>query len=520
MCDYPKDIVGEVWNGIGARLALSHPNVECGDVYVDGVELGIPEVNFDALTPPSNPTVNLDGHGIVVDQKYYPTDNPMQSLFIHTDVTDPNCALIPEATGQPVYTVVGLYQNKHWLHDPSFVSEENTIKKPKLDGGGKNVETTRSTTNEDYKVRCSNVPLNFMNEKGCILSYEPNTCASRDDDADSVELDLESAAFERIYSATSGTRYVYAAVGLRQSNESLPYDPPCTPMASSRWIPVDSCSAYSKTTVQENTAQIFTSLLQASVDTNVYMRDIAFPVATENCNAEDMNKTDFAVDVGGQCWLNVHQDHLSVFDFTDWVEHHPGGPLKIQQFADTSSENYNNFTLTFPWWHPMDRWHGFSENHRIELGRLGDKVDFRELPQGFVTEEIAEEFGAVAILQGQGPQVVCGSADEVANVPQNYGSYDYLGRGAFDRNSGVNETSPNLEEQRIMTWMDRALRGDDQLRQRTAWALSQKLVISPDNGVDDSYTEFYHVSFHELQIQHNFIPFLTLFSELCIQDLL
>ena len=431
----------------------------------------------------------------------------MQSLFIHTDVTDPNCDLIPKAIGQPVYTVVGVYQNKHWLHDPSFVSEENTIKNPKLDGGGKNVESTRSTTDENYKVRCSNVPLNFMNEGGCILSYEPNTCSTRDDNTDSVELDLEPGTFERIYSATSGTRYVYAAVGLRQE-EPLLYDPPCTPMASSRWIPVDSCSAHNKTMVQESTAQIFTSLLQSSVDTNVYMRDIVFPTATEACNAEDLNKTDFAVDVGGQCWLNVHQDHLSVFDFTNWVDVHPGGPLKIQQFANTASENYNNFTLTYPWWHPMERWHGFPnpnpESHRIKLGRLGDKVDFRELPQGFVTAEIAAEFGAVSILQGQGPQVVCGSADEVANVPQKYGSYDYLGRGAFDRNSGVNETSPNLDEQKTMTWMDLALRGEDQLRQRTAWALYQKLVVAPNNGVDDDYTEFYHVSFHELQIQHIF----------------
>ena len=82
-----------------------------------------------------------------------------------------------------------------------------------------------------------------------------------------------------------------------------------------------------------------------------------------------------------------------------------------------------------------------------------------------------------------GSGVVCGSPYEVANKhPADSGT---LGRGSFDLLTQYNRTSPqsqsHLVGQRETVWLEIALKGEDQLRQRMAWALSQILVVSPNS---------------------------------------
>ena len=88
--------------------------------------------------------------------------------------------------------------------------------------------------------------------------------------------------------------------------------------------------------------------------------------------------------------------------------------------------------------------------------------------------------------------VVCGSRDEVANVVELNGG---VNRGAFDAVT-TNQTTPNrqLAQQRLSVWMAIAMNAEDQLRQKTAWALSQILVISPFDISDSEVTESFVVS--------------------------
>ena len=43
------------------------------------------------------------------------------------------------------------------------------------------------------------------------------------------------------------------------------------------------------------------------------MRDIFFPFAGTTCDSGDVDSFDFKVQVGAQCWENVHPDHLQVY---------------------------------------------------------------------------------------------------------------------------------------------------------------------------------------------------------------
>lgn len=124
---------------------------------------------------------------------------------------------------------------------------------------------------------------------------------------------------------------------------------------------------------------------------------------------------------------------------------------------------------------------------RREVGRLGDFVDFRDFPDGLATEVVATAFDAGIGFQSLGPKVVCGSPFEVANDPTNYGEME---RGAFGAFLENNSTVFNeLRDQSLMTWMEIALKGGDNLRQRVAWTLSQILAVSPDSIEAEVTTE-------------------------------
>ena len=85
--------------------------------------------------------------------------------------------------------------------------------------------------------------------------------------------------------------------------------------------------------------------------------------------------------------------------------------------------------------------------------------------------------------------IVCGSPYEVASSPDpDTGSLD---RGSFDIATRFNKTLPQgqLETQKETVWLEIALHGKDQLRQRMAWALSQILVVSPFSIDNTKQTE-------------------------------
>jgi hypothetical protein len=73
------------------------------------------------------------------------------------------------------------------------------------------------------------------------------------------------------------------------------------------------------------------------------------------CPTVDQGTVGFTVaDPTGQCWRNVHPDHLTVYDFTPWTRSHPGNSQfrnPIKEFAEAGMSKLN-----FPSWH--EKWIG------------------------------------------------------------------------------------------------------------------------------------------------------------------
>ena len=92
---------------------------------------------------------------------------------------------------------------------------------------------------------------------------------------------------------------------------------------------------------------------------------------------------------------------------------------------------------------------------------------------------------------------MCGSPFEVASDPTNGGE---IRMGAFAAATVNNMTEwSNVQEQRVMTWMEVAMKGEDNLRQRVAWTLSQILAISPESISAGETTESWVVRILPLQ---------------------
>ena len=94
--------------------------------------------------------------------------------------------------------------------------------------------------------------------------------------------------------------------------------------------------------------------------------------------------------------------------------------------------------------------------------------------------------------------IACGSPYEVATKP-NLG-IGGPSQGGFDIATKTNTTIPligTLQSQKETVWLGIALKGEDQLRQRIAWALSQILVVSPDSVGQlfntESYLTYYDI---------------------------
>jgi hypothetical protein len=467
----------------GSEIKVSAPDgckrIEFGDQHWLN-----PPVFFDDITPPNNPVVTLDGHvqGLELNQ-----DGNPQSLLVTSDVEDPHCAAVPTQKGSNRYLVVALYKGEYWLHDPRWRLAENTIENPLSDGGGAlELETfmvDEGSSDWNLQVQCSNAPMNSFNMAGCKLSRDPKACSQRDPSTVSVALSTES--LQTIYEATGGgeegTRYVYAVQDLRQTSGDVPYGSPCSPGTPSRWIPTSDCG---QQILDSASADIFANLLRKSNDINPYIRDISFPLTGIQCQPGDVNKFNMRVQVDSRCYLNVHRDHLSVFDFTPWVQQHPGGVAPIQQFAQEGADK--RFTLSFPASHSMSRWYEESEPYRIEIGRLGDSLVFNSFPTELLTEDVAVAFQASKVLQTLGPTVVCGSPNEVANDPT-------IADQVFGAETSAFNTAKDLQEQKGKIWNMIALYEEDGLRQRVAWALSQILVIAVVGVGDTTETESYLV---------------------------
>ena len=114
-------------------------------------------------------------------------------------------------------------------------------------------------------------------------------------------------------------RYTYAIQGLvvvdNMANEVLHS---CTPGYRSRWEKEANQQCENPTNIDAMTNQTLTDLIIANEgDPNPTLRDITFPDSGAMCDLS--TGVGIKIQVGIDCWTQVHHDHLGVYDVTYWT---------------------------------------------------------------------------------------------------------------------------------------------------------------------------------------------------------
>ncbi|CAE7942256.1 unnamed protein product, partial [Symbiodinium necroappetens] len=358
-----------------------------------------------------------------------------------------------------------------YLHEPRVALVENTLEAP-------------ATSENWLGGQCPSVPRSFVNEASCRLLPGCAPLEMR-----GVQLDLNVSTLEKFFQ--TGGRYVYALTDL------LAVDSPCNQL--SRWKQLD-CAAVD-CTASALTGSDMALVRSALAEEEGWLRDI-----NVGCTSVPQNSI---VEVDGKFFQNVHPQEHNVYDFTDWVSNHPGGPDKILQWTA------RGFILKYPASHPMGRWSSPIAKENIWsnfVGRFGDSMSFLSLPQTLQTFPLATAFGALESFDGFAE--VCGSPGEVANdlaAGHQYSfhvSEDHLDT-AFDVDYDTPAEVPDLGRASIWTML--AFEAPDQLRQRMAWALAQIFVVAPDDATA-RHTEMY-VHFYDIFVRHAFGNFGDILRE-------
>jgi len=386
------------------------------------------------------------------------------------------------------------YDGKVFMHDSRLELLPNTLAKPAAVPVAAAVDA------------CPTAPKTFLNEKYCKLQ---STCTLLH--LKKAVFVLNSTSLQTFY--TVAGKYVYEIVGLTQAAS------PCG--TTSRWKRLD-CTAVScnATSLSTTDTSVIVAALQLS---GGWLRDI-----TVSCSSVAAEAT---VQVGEEFFSHVHTHEHNVYDFSKWVDNHPGGKDKITQWVN------HGFKLSFPASHPMTRWTaGTTQNKVFLLGRVGDQVDFTTLPTDLQTKDLANAFssaGSTSYFEA------CGSPNEVANDPSlgNELSYWYIYKGTSNKHwdheidkpyadYGVGALPSGQIKERVparfsktRVWTMKALYAKDQLRQRTAWALSQIFVAAQPGYKYDWQCEIW-VNYYDIFVRNAFKNFRDILREVTYSPLM
>jgi len=338
---------------------------------------------------------------------------------------------------------------------------------------------------------CQSAPKTFLNEKdGCKIVPSSDGCSPLS--MRRARFMLNASSIAKISSAAR--RQVFTLRGLR------PTMSPCGQV--SRWRRMNDSNAEQCTLTQlSETDQ--TQLREAlSAAGQGWLREIEV--------ACDRVPPGTVVDLGsGELFEHIHSDEYNVYDFTDaegaanWTVQ--GDELFFPETDDVASY----------WDFGVGRWAARSGL----VGTLGAGVHLEDLHPPFQLHEL---FDAFAGLQSKGAySMVCGSPGEVANKPVTghhmpfHMNENYIGDGVdYDYDGGpykwMNIYGP-LAKRNIM--VNLGIYGQDQLRQRSAWALSQIVTVSTFDGPADLMTEMY-VSFYDIFVRHAFGNYRNIMQEM------
>ena len=110
------------------------------------------------------------------------------------------------------------------------------------------------------------------------------------------------------------------------------------------------------------------------------------------------------------CWQHVQGDTLNVYDFSYWGLRyiHPGNDIAMSDYSPAKPNPITKFAedgmtrLHFPSWHTMtDYWDEGTDDLTL-IGRLGDSIDFKNLPSGLQTTNMASLVGAMGARANDG----------------------------------------------------------------------------------------------------------------------
>ena len=297
---------------------------------------------------------------------------------------------------------------------------------------------------------------------------------------------------------TLGGRHVLAIEGLRLAP---PYDiSPCA-AGRSRWVrralAASDGSCAGETALDTSTRATLAGRITAATGFGETVRDV-YPLGGQcsDVSSSGALARGATVSVGGACWEHVHPDELSVYDFTAWVETHPGNGLFAANANPIAAFALGGgVALRYPASHPMDRWAARRGGFGSSLGVLGETVLFAGLPEGLQQDDVADALGAERVASGDLSALgeACGSPGEVANEPLKGNMYRVYSTGDDSDGTPSDQTDfKNRDDAKVRlgrditarggknnVWAMVAMEAPDQLRQRAAWALAQIFVVTP-----------------------------------------
>ena len=422
-----------------------------------------------------------------------------------SDLTDSeSCDSIPTLYPQlePIFVQI----NSTWyLNSPGLAFLENTAAKPIPDGGGA-IEIL-----DPKNLYCSSAPRTFLNEHGCVLSSKLTACGGVEIlvDEDVEDPLLNELTLSNLHELSG--RYVYIVEGLRVDSSYGALRNPCSSNVISRWKKTGSSSSCVEGTFPdpETYVALTSALLDAQGNSeNENLIDIIGPGCTV-----DPVLYGITIIFDGDCYVNVHQQENNVYDFTFWAQAdtHRGNkgevPNPITRFAEPTAIGVDpTFILSYPDHHDMDRWELNHEKFAF-VGRAGDRISYDDLPEDLQTIHVANYFGTLGALSAGVDTVVCGSPGEVANGDPTLDDLTQIGI-----NGGVSR-------QRSGLFYHAALKENDQLRQRVAWALSQILVISPIDVDAGDMTEVY-LAYFDIFVRHAFGNYFDILKEVAFSPMM
>ncbi len=398
----------------------------------------------------------------------------------------------------PIFAVLKDSRQK-LIFDSRLALRNNTLEDTIEDGGGELSETTLSST------RCSNAPMTFLNEKTCRVSKSEKACTNQRISGHRVDITLNRNTIIDFQKSTG--RYIYAVTGLADRRH-IGVGKPCVKNNVSRWMRLPNGSPCPAEGVHSDTLAAWRDLIRSSADRNPYTKNI---YSAGKCHINDIDRLYFNVEVDGVCYKMVDAREYNVYDFTDWVTNHPGGPDKITYFAEQGSE-----FLIFPHWHDMKRWQDNKSKFPF-FGRVGDVISFNSLPEYF-RKDYAENVKGLfkGTLSGAGV-VVCGSPSEVANVDPHTVAYP-MARN--DMNESTQWFRKDYLFSRKKVWSGAALRSVDQVRQRMAWALSQLLAVSSATFQDTPYSNEMYTVYYDIFVRNAFGNYRDVLREVSYSPLM